>query len=147
MFASALREMFGVQLYKNNACALLSSKFLIILNLDWLQYGRCVRRMYEFGIMKISDKQGFRLYCPISGFFLFGFFVNNTPVLFWIRIRNTRMTGGYLKGHWTSITSSPGLFPKKVGIFIPLEVLALVMTACWFLPSWFNLLLKKYGYS
>ena len=28
-----------------------------------------------------------------------------------------------LKGHWTSSTSSP-FFSKKVGIFIPLEVLA-----------------------
>ena len=33
--ASALREMFGVQLYKNNARALLS-RILSILNLDWL---------------------------------------------------------------------------------------------------------------
>ena len=29
----------------------------------------------------------------------------------------------------------PQLFPKKVGIFIPLEVLAWVMTACWVLRS------------
>ena len=40
-----------------------------------------------------------------------------------------------LKGHWTSITSSPNFLPKKVGIFIPLEVLALVMTAYWVLHS------------
>ena len=39
-----------------------------------------------------------------------------------------------LKGHWTSIISSQ-LFTKKVGIFIPLEVLAWVMTACWVLRS------------
>ena len=44
--ASALREMFGVQLYKNNARALLS-RILSILNLDWLQYARSVRRVYE----------------------------------------------------------------------------------------------------
>ena len=37
--ASALREMFGVQLYKNNARALLS-RILSILNLDWLQHAR-----------------------------------------------------------------------------------------------------------
>ena len=39
-----------------------------------------------------------------------------------------------LKGHWTSSTSSP-TFSKKVEIFIPLEVLALVMTACGVLRS------------
>ena len=33
--ASALREMFGVQLYQNNARALLS-RILSILNLDWI---------------------------------------------------------------------------------------------------------------
>ena len=44
--ASALREMFGVQLYKNNARALLS-RILSILNLDWLQHARSVRRVYE----------------------------------------------------------------------------------------------------
>ena len=44
--ASALREMFGVQLYKNNACALLS-RILSILNLDWLQHARSVRGVYE----------------------------------------------------------------------------------------------------
>ena len=45
-FASALREMFGVQLYKNNARALLS-RILSILNLDWLQHARSVRGVYE----------------------------------------------------------------------------------------------------
>ena len=49
-----------------------------------------------------------------------------------------------LKGHWTSSTSSPNFFPKKVGIFIPLEVLAWVMTACRVLRSRLNLLLKIY---
>ena len=44
--ASALREMFGVQLYKNNARALLS-RILNILNLDWLQHARSVRGVYE----------------------------------------------------------------------------------------------------
>ena len=47
--ASALREMFGVQLYKNNARALLS-RILSILNLDWLQHARSVRRVYEICI-------------------------------------------------------------------------------------------------
>ena len=40
-----------------------------------------------------------------------------------------------LKGHWTNVTSSSNFFPKKVGIFIPLEVLAWVMTACRVLRS------------
>ena len=38
--------MFGVQLYKNNARTLLS-RILSILNLDWLQYARSVRGVYE----------------------------------------------------------------------------------------------------
>ena len=45
--ASALRQMFGVQLYKNNARALLS-RILSILNLDWLQHARSVRGVYEY---------------------------------------------------------------------------------------------------
>ena len=44
--ASVLREMFGVQLYKNNARVLLS-RILSILNLDWLQHARSVRGVYE----------------------------------------------------------------------------------------------------
>ena len=47
--ASALREMFGVQLYKNNAHALLS-RILSILNLDWLQHARSVRGVYEYSL-------------------------------------------------------------------------------------------------
>ena len=47
---SALREMFGVQLYKNNARALLS-RILSILNLDWLQHARSVRGVYEFQLI------------------------------------------------------------------------------------------------
>ena len=46
MLASALREMFEVQLYKNNARALVS-RILRILNLDWLQHARNVRGVYE----------------------------------------------------------------------------------------------------
>ena len=45
--ASPLREMFGVQLYTNNARALLS-RILSILNLDWLQHARSVRGVYEW---------------------------------------------------------------------------------------------------
>ena len=48
--ASALREMFGVQLYKNNARALLS-RILSILNLDWLQHARSVRGVYEYVLL------------------------------------------------------------------------------------------------
>ena len=47
--ASALREMFGVQLYKNNARVLLS-RILSILNLDWLQHARSVRGVYEYEV-------------------------------------------------------------------------------------------------
>ena len=50
--ASALREMFGVQLYKNNARALLSH-ILSILNLDWLQHARSVRGVYEYVISTV----------------------------------------------------------------------------------------------
>ena len=54
--ASALREMFGVQLYKNNARALLS-RILSILNLDWLQHARSVRRVYEFKVIHHQNSQ------------------------------------------------------------------------------------------
>ena len=50
--ASALREMFGVQLYKNNARALLS-RILSILNLDWLQHAHSVRGVYECNTNKL----------------------------------------------------------------------------------------------
>ena len=46
---SVLREMFGVQLYKNNARALLSH-ILSILKLDWLQHARSVRGVYELAL-------------------------------------------------------------------------------------------------
>ena len=48
--ASPLPEMLGVQLYKNNARALLS-RILSILNLDWLQHARSVRGVYECKVM------------------------------------------------------------------------------------------------
>ena len=51
--ASLLREMFGVQLYKNNARALLS-RILSILNLDWLQHARSVRGVYEYSIINLK---------------------------------------------------------------------------------------------
>ena len=43
---SALCEMFGVQLYKNNAHVLLS-RISSILNLCWLQHAHSVRGVYE----------------------------------------------------------------------------------------------------
>ena len=49
--ASALREMLGVQLYKNNACALLLCIFSI-LNSNWLQHVHCVCRVYEIQVNK-----------------------------------------------------------------------------------------------
>ena len=63
--ASALREMFGVQLYKNNARAILS-RMLKILNSDWLQHARSVRGEYE----KIKSNGTFCCvfqYCAIMG--------------------------------------------------------------------------------
>ena len=42
--------MFRVQLYKNNARALLS-RILSILNLDWLQHARSVRGVYELNLL------------------------------------------------------------------------------------------------
>ena len=41
----------------------------------------------------------------------------------------------HLKGHWTSITSSPNFFPKKVGTYVPLEVLIWVMIVYWVFHS------------
>ena len=61
--ASALREMFGVQLYKNNARALLS-RILSILNLDWLQHARSVRGVYESDIIQNNK-------CKHKGNYLF----------------------------------------------------------------------------
>ena len=51
--ASALREVFGVQLYKNIARALIS-RILSILNLDWLQHARSVRGVYEWVLVNWS---------------------------------------------------------------------------------------------
>ena len=52
--ASPLREMFGVQLYKNNARVLLS-RILSTLNLDWRQHARSVQGVYEwYLITKLS---------------------------------------------------------------------------------------------
>ena len=55
--ASALCEMFGVQLYKNNARALLS-RILSILNLDWLQHARSVRGVYELVVLVQGSEGG-----------------------------------------------------------------------------------------
>ena len=49
---SALYQRFGVQLYKNNASALLS-RILNILNLDWLQHAHHVRGVYELNFKKM----------------------------------------------------------------------------------------------
>ena len=40
-----------------------------------------------------------------------------------------------VKGHWTSITSCPNFFQKRLGFLYRLEVLAWVMTTCWVLRS------------
>ena len=56
--ASALREMFGVQLYKNNARVLLS-RILSIVNSDWLQHARSVRGVFEVALHSLlkTNKQ------------------------------------------------------------------------------------------
>ena len=48
--------MFGVQLYKNNARALLSCIWSI-LNLDWLQHARTVRGVHEMSLIKAVSLQ------------------------------------------------------------------------------------------
>ena len=58
--ASALREMFGVQLYKNNARALLS-RILSILNLHWLKHARSVRGVYEFWLSGLTVFGGYNI--------------------------------------------------------------------------------------
>ena len=46
---SRAHNVFGVQLHKNNARALLL-RILSILNSDWLQHARSVRGVYEYEI-------------------------------------------------------------------------------------------------
>ena len=52
MLASALREMFGVHLFKNNTRVLLS-RILSILNSDWLHHARSERGVYELICMYV----------------------------------------------------------------------------------------------
>ena len=47
-----------MQLYKNNARALLS-RILSILNLDWLQHARSVREVYEVNVKAVKGKPVF----------------------------------------------------------------------------------------
>ena len=47
---SRAHNVFGVQLYKNNACALLS-RILTILSSDWLHHARTVRGVYEWHLI------------------------------------------------------------------------------------------------
>ena len=72
--ASTLREMFGVQLYKNNARALLS-RILSILNLDWLQHARSVRGVYEYSLLSyyVLVMADSILRLPSTREYLFGF--------------------------------------------------------------------------
>ena len=51
MLTSALREVFGVQLYKNNAHALFL-RILSFLNSDWLQHVCSVCGVYVFMLGK-----------------------------------------------------------------------------------------------
>ena len=52
--------MFGVQLYKNNARALLL-RIMSILNLDWLQHESSVRGVYEYIVLVKGTKELYRL--------------------------------------------------------------------------------------
>ena len=61
--------------------------------------------------------------------------MNETHKLFIMFKKFSFKKRSLLKGHWTSVTSSPQFLFKKVEIFIPKEVLAKVMTACWLLHS------------
>ena len=56
-----------------------------------------------------------------------------------------------LKGALDKFNIIPNFFPKKVGIFIPLEVLVWVKTACWVLCStltyfWRNMNISSISY-
>ena len=66
--ASALREMFGEQLYKNNACTLLSH-ILSILNLDWLQHVRRVRGVYEEILLALTKTPPIHYYNVVDSAF------------------------------------------------------------------------------
>ena len=54
MLHSRVHNVLGVQLYENNACALLSH-ILSILNSDLLQHARSVRGVYEFKLLQLHQ--------------------------------------------------------------------------------------------
>ena len=88
--ASALREMFGVQLYKNNARALLS-RILSILNLDWLQHARSVRGVYECTVIYFFPTFGkiILLYthrCKATKFTIFDHYIVLTDLKFILKL-------------------------------------------------------------
>ena len=65
--------MFGVQLYKNNARALLS-RILSIVNLDWLQHARSVQILNRVAYLACRPPVG----SPILAFIvLFGMYDKN----------------------------------------------------------------------
>ena len=66
--ASALREMFWEQLYKNNACTLLS-RILSILNLDWLQHAHRVRGVYEEILLALTKTPPIQYYNVVNSAF------------------------------------------------------------------------------
>ena len=109
--ASALREMFGVQLYKNNARALLS-RILSILNLDWLQHARSVRGVYEYILKQcVFCFDYFEAFWPLGQWLFFNLFYyyevitlsNSTST--W---SGHRITGDYIAmdiAHGTTMTT------------------------------------------
>ena len=60
--AHARVKVFRVQLYKNNARALLS-RILSILNSDWLQHVRSVRGVYEQNIIDFGKQRNHGCLC------------------------------------------------------------------------------------
>ena len=64
---SLAHKVFGVQLYKYNARALLSP-ILDILNSDWLQHVHSVRGVYEFTVMSNLSVYCAKLCFPACNF-------------------------------------------------------------------------------
>ena len=82
-------NVFGVQLYQNNACVLLS-RILSIINSDWLQHARSVHRVYEFKICDALQPNRDKSHRPILRYeqlnLAFGWKITHLSVLrflFW----------------------------------------------------------------
>ena len=136
------------------------------LNLDWKRAWRYAFWDYQMqnflrqGAASLQHKKSYTLihFDPKKSL-KFGIFSYNHRRFFLQLPKSYTLTNlNYLKRHWTSITSSPNFYrfqvhcsqkisifakkkkkKKKVGILIPLEVLAWVVTECRVLhSSWFT---------